>query len=75
MSTYRIEWPCCGDVTETQAWEPAECPFCARLKLLPAADTIELPGRTGRPLTGPLWLDLEASDAQAVPSFTEVSRG
>ena len=29
MSTYRKEWPCCGDVTETQAWEPQECPFCA----------------------------------------------
>ena len=39
MSTYRIEWPCCGDVTETQAWEPQECPFCnpRTLPILPAA--------------------------------------
>jgi len=29
MSTYRKEWPCCGDVTETEAWEPEHCPFCA----------------------------------------------
>lgn len=28
MSTYRVEWPCCGSVTETQAWEPEQCPFC-----------------------------------------------
>lgn len=28
MSTYRVEWPC-GEVTETEAWEPSECPICA----------------------------------------------
>lgn len=28
MSTYRIEWNCCGSVTETEAWEPAICPIC-----------------------------------------------
>ena len=28
MSTYRKEWSCCDSVTETQSWEPAECPFC-----------------------------------------------
>lgn len=28
MSTYRVEWPCCGIVTETQCLEPEECPFC-----------------------------------------------
>lgn len=28
MSTYRNEWPCCGSVTETEAWEPEHCPFC-----------------------------------------------
>ncbi len=28
MSTYRVEWPCCGSVTETEAWEPDSCPFC-----------------------------------------------
>lgn len=28
MSMYRKEWSCCGDVTETDAWEPTECPFC-----------------------------------------------
>lgn len=27
MSTYRVEWPC-GDVTETDSWEPSECPIC-----------------------------------------------
>lgn len=29
MSTYRMEWPCCGDATETNAWVPEECPFCS----------------------------------------------
>ena len=28
MSTYRVEWDCCGSVTETEAWEPESCPFC-----------------------------------------------
>lgn len=28
MSGYRNEWPCCGDETYTQAWEPERCPFC-----------------------------------------------
>ena len=28
MGTYRTAWPCCGDTTETEAWEPCECPFC-----------------------------------------------
>lgn len=33
MSFYRIEWPCCGDVSETNCWEPERCPFCS----IPAA--------------------------------------
>lgn len=28
MSGYRKEWPCCGDETYTEAWEPEKCPFC-----------------------------------------------
>ena len=28
MSTYRVEWACCGSVTETESWEPEHCPFC-----------------------------------------------
>ena len=28
MGTYRVEWPCCGSATETEAWEPEQCPFC-----------------------------------------------
>ena len=28
MGAYRVEWPCCGSVTETDAWEPSECPIC-----------------------------------------------
>jgi hypothetical protein len=28
MGMYRIEWDCCGSVTETDAWTPEECPFC-----------------------------------------------
>ena len=28
MSRYEITWPCCGDTTVTDAWEPSECPFC-----------------------------------------------
>ena len=29
MSMYRKEWECCGDVSETNSWEPESCPFCA----------------------------------------------
>lgn len=29
MSMYRKEWDCCGDVSETNGWEPEACPFCA----------------------------------------------
>lgn len=29
MSTYRKHWDCCDSVTETEAWEPEECPFCS----------------------------------------------
>lgn len=29
MSTNRKEWGCCGSVTETDCWEPDECPFCS----------------------------------------------
>ena len=29
MGTYRKKWDCCGSVTETQAWEPDDCPFCS----------------------------------------------
>jgi hypothetical protein len=25
---YRTEWECCGDVTETEGYEPTSCPFC-----------------------------------------------
>lgn len=28
MSVYRKTWDCCGDTTETDAWEPEHCPFC-----------------------------------------------
>jgi hypothetical protein len=28
MSMYRKEWDCCGDVSETNGWEPDACPFC-----------------------------------------------
>lgn len=28
MSMYRKEWDCCGDVSETNGWEPEACPFC-----------------------------------------------
>jgi hypothetical protein len=40
MSTYRKEWPCCGSVTETQAWEPEECPFCTTTQQ-PVLDGVE----------------------------------
>jgi len=38
VSGYRNEWPCCGDETYTQAWEPERCPFC---ELNEAEDRIE----------------------------------
>ena len=28
MGMYRKEWNCCNSVTETDAWEPEDCPFC-----------------------------------------------
>ena len=28
MGMYRIEWDCCGNVSETDSYEPDECPFC-----------------------------------------------
>lgn len=31
MSMYRKEWGCCGSITETDAWEPEDCPFCKPL--------------------------------------------
>lgn len=36
MSTYRVEWRCCGSVTETEAWEPDSCPFCTPDQRTPA---------------------------------------
>ena len=33
MGTYRVEWPCCGSITETDAWEPSECPICEATEL------------------------------------------
>jgi len=29
MGMYRKEWSCCNSATETDAWEPQDCPFCA----------------------------------------------
>lgn len=28
MSSYRVEWKCCGDITITEGYEPQSCPFC-----------------------------------------------
>jgi hypothetical protein len=28
MSRYEKEWPCCGDTSITDAYEPEQCPFC-----------------------------------------------
>jgi hypothetical protein len=33
MGTYRVDWDCCGSVSETESWEPEHCPFCAGQKL------------------------------------------
>ena len=30
MGMYRKEWDCCGSITETDAWEPEDCPFCKK---------------------------------------------
>ena len=32
MGMYRKEWGCCNSVTETDAWEPEECPFCTPVR-------------------------------------------
>ena len=31
MGMYRKEWDCCGSITETDSWEPEDCPFCKKL--------------------------------------------
>lgn len=28
MSRYEKEWPCCGDISITNGYEPESCPFC-----------------------------------------------
>jgi len=33
MGTYRVDWDCCGSVSETDSWSPEECPFCTGHKL------------------------------------------
>lgn len=43
MSTYIKHWDCCDSVTETEAWEPEECPFCSNkeiIKLIKKADEL-----------------------------------
>ena len=47
VSIYRKEWACCGSVTETEAWEPDMCPFCA-----PHQDTARLEYLYGGRQTG-----------------------
>jgi hypothetical protein len=37
LSTYREEWPCCGQVSITEAYIPSSCPFCGD------PDTITIP--------------------------------
>lgn len=39
MSTYRVEWPC-GDVTETDSWEPSECPICRLVEVEAERDAL-----------------------------------
>jgi hypothetical protein len=42
MSTYRVYWPCCDGVTETEAYEPEHCPFCHQTPIeKPAPDLLE----------------------------------
>jgi hypothetical protein len=60
MSTMRIEWACCGSVSETESWEPEECPFCAKHKL---AKEIQLPQ------VFKVALDLTRYDAEAYDMF------
>ena len=40
MGTYKKTWACCGDTTETEAWIPSVCPFCAVDKLRKALDRV-----------------------------------
>jgi hypothetical protein len=28
MGMYRVYWGCCNSTTETEGYEPEECPFC-----------------------------------------------
>jgi len=28
MSRYEKQWPCCGDTSITDSYEPEHCPFC-----------------------------------------------
>lgn len=56
MSTYRKEWPCCGDVSETQSYEPESCPFCA--PALSRRHAAEQPTAAGNALTDGRILEL-----------------
>lgn len=51
MSMYRKQWDCCGDVSETNGWEPETCPFCATTPAPSTAPEVFDPTkRTGRQL-------------------------
>ena len=37
MSRYEKQWPCCGDTSITDSYEPEQCPFCTPPAATPAA--------------------------------------
>lgn len=41
MSRYEKEWPCCGDTTITNSWEPESCPFCSAPRSSPPVLAVE----------------------------------
>lgn len=59
MSTYRKEWDCCGQVTETEAYEPESCPFCTEEKYV-----IELRSERDR---------LHAMNSRLIEAMREIS--
>lgn len=57
MGNYRKEWHCCDSVSETQGYEPEECPFCANSA--PASTVL-----TDERIAGLKRFDFEVEDGQ-----------
>jgi hypothetical protein len=78
MSTYRVDWPC-GEATETECWEPTECPICEadnlRTALREVLGWMTERGHPGKDCLRSGWIDAERVEQLrrlvGAPSSTE----